>query len=147
MRLLGKERYSLSLWSWLLQENLYIQGCKNSVLLPAFFFLRPKGPGEIICLWNFHFLSASLPGVLRAVHLGRQSKPSGLSFSQISQWARRLENPTGDSQMPFGFCILSKLVHIFTGEPLMRACQELCTRCWAFYAGLTHTHRQMITSR
>lgn len=113
MRLLGKEHYSLSLWSWLLQENLYIQGCKNSVLLPAFFFLKLKGPGEIICLWNFHFLHAWLPGASPAVYLGHPSKPSGLPYSQIHGNPRKLENPatwglsgmaqgsTGDSQMLF----------------------------------------------
>ena len=142
MRLLGKEHYSFSLWCWLLQENLYIQGCKNSVLLPAFFFLKPKGPGEIICLWNFHFLHAcaprsitcSVPGSPIQAHRAslftnlwkpkKTGKPSSLRL--VSRWPR---GSTDDSQMLFGSSVLPSIVHGFTGEPPVRVCQELCMRC------------------
>ena len=160
MRLLGKEHYSLSLWSWLLQENLYTQGCKNSVLLPAFFFLKPKGPGEIICLWGFHFLHAWLPGASPAVSLATRPSPQGFPFhksmktrenwktQQLEACQRWPRGSTGDSQMLFSSSVLPRVVHGFTGEPPMRVCQGFCVRSWACCAGLTHcTYRRVLTSR
>ena len=156
MRLLGKEHYSFSLWCWLLQENLYIQGCKNSVLLPAFFFLKPKGPGEIICLWNFHFLHACLPGASPAVYLGHPSKPTGLPFSQICENPRKLENPAawglsadgpGEALM-IHRCFLAPLFFPALSTASLENHPWGFVRSCVWGAGLTHcTCRWVLTSQ
>lgn len=142
MRLLGKS-HILSLWSLVLQDDHYIQGCKDSVLLPALSFLKLKGPGEIVCLRNFHFLNASVPcNVTCECTLAGQFKPLGFPCSSINLWAAELKaqkakelpaNGPGRAMVIhkgsviflFLFCFVCKVVHFFTEEFFMRPWQEL----------------------
>lgn len=156
MRLLGKEWYSLSLWSVVLQGDLYIQGCKNSVLLPGLFFLKPTDPEEIICLWNFHFLNASLPRVLPVgyegpVNLSPQAFPFPNTICEQADCTALTAGGLSANGPREALVIHGRSWPSLFFPKLSASSQHndsgimLCARCWAFCGGLVECPRKGVT--
>lgn len=159
MRLLGKEHYSLPLWSWLLQENIY----KAVKILFSFLLFSSSNPKVRERLSAYETsISYMLDSQEHHPHCPWATRPSPQGFpfhksmktrenwktQQLEACQRWPRGSTGDSQMLFSSSVLPRVVHGFTGEPPMRVCQGFCMRSWACCAGLTHcTYRRVLTSR